>query len=133
MSNTLLPCPFCGKRVALIDNCHELEDCENFERCEDTGYYAVVCSVNEGGCGASGGYARTEQEAVTKWNRRADVVPVVRGEWIEAKLNGMSLYPVGQKMCSICGQIMPSRWKTMPPFCYGCGALMDGGEKHEAD
>ena len=61
----------------------------------------------------------------------ADVAPVVHGEWVEAKLNGMSLYPFGQRMCSICGQIMPSRWETMPPFCYGCGALMDGGEKHE--
>jgi Lar family restriction alleviation protein len=67
----LKSCPFCGKQVALIDNCHELEDCENFERCEATGYYAVVCDVNEGGCGASGGYARTEQEAVAAWNRRA--------------------------------------------------------------
>ena len=55
----------------------------------------------------------------------ADVAPVVHGEWVEAKLNGMSLYPFGQKMCSICGQIMPSRWETMPPFCYGCGAKMD--------
>ena len=50
---------------------------------------------------------------------------VVHGEWVEAKLNGMSLYPDGQKMCSVCGQIMPSRWETMPPFCYGCGAKMD--------
>ena len=61
----------------------------------------------------------------------ADVAPVAHGEWVEAKLNGMSLYPVGQKMCSICGQIMPSQWETMPLFCYGCGAKMDGGEKHE--
>ena len=63
----------------------------------------------------------------------ADVAPVVHGRWIEAKLNGMSLYPFGQKMCNVCGQIMPSRWETMPPFCYGCGALMDGGEKHATD
>ena len=71
MTEKLLPCPFCGKQVALIDNCHELEDCENFERCESTGYYAVVRDVNEGGCGASGGYARTEHEAISAWNRRA--------------------------------------------------------------
>ena len=61
----------------------------------------------------------------------ADVAPVAHGEWVEAKLNGMSLYPVGQKMCSICGQIMPSRWETMPPFCYGCGCKMDAKSEVE--
>ena len=61
----------------------------------------------------------------------ADVAPVVHGKWIEAKLNGMSLYPVGQKMCNICGQIMPSQWETMPPFCYGCGAKMDAKSEVE--
>ena len=61
----------------------------------------------------------------------ADVAPVVHGEWIEAKLNGMSLYPDGQKMCSVCGQIMPSRWEAMPPFCYGCGAKMDKEAENE--
>ena len=55
----------------------------------------------------------------------ADVAPVVHGEWVEAKVGGMSLYPDGQKMCSVCGQIMPSRWETMPPFCFGCGAKMN--------
>ena len=55
----------------------------------------------------------------------ADVAPVMHGRWVEAKVGGMSLYPDGQKMCSVCGQIMPSRWETMPPFCYGCGAKMD--------
>ena len=61
----------------------------------------------------------------------ADVAPVAHGEWVEAKLNGMSLYPVGQKMCSVCGQMMPSRWETMPPFCYSCGAKMDAKSEVE--
>ena len=61
----------------------------------------------------------------------ADVAPVVHGEWVEAKLNGMSLYPFGQKMCSVCGQIMPSRWQTMPPFCFGCGAKMNAESEVE--
>ena len=61
----------------------------------------------------------------------ADVAPVVHGEWVEAKVGGMSLYPFGQKMCSVCGQIMPSRWETMPPFCYGCGAKMDKEAENE--
>ena len=56
---------------------------------------------------------------------------VAHGEWVEAKLNGMSLYPFGQKMCSVCGQIMPSRWETMPPFCYGCGCKMDAKSEVE--
>ena len=59
------------------------------------------------------------------------VAPVAHGEWVEANLNGMSLYPVGQKMCSVCGQIMPSQWETMPPFCYGCGCKMDAKSEVE--
>ena len=54
-----------------------------------------------------------------------DAVPVVRGEWIEAKSGVMSVWPPGQVMCSVCGQRMPSQWKKMPPYCYGCGAKME--------
>ncbi len=54
------------------------------------------------------------------------VAPV--GEWIEAKSGCMSVYPTGQVMCSICKQRMPSQWKKMPPYCYGCGAKMDKKE-----
>lgn len=76
---------------------------------------------------------KTEAEAIAAWNRRAkpedkpiDVVPVVRGEWVEAKSGVMSVYPPGQVMCSVCKQRMPSQWKKMPPYCYGCGAKMEG-------
>lgn len=62
-----------------------------------------------------------------------DAVPVVHGEWIEAKSGSMSLYPVGQKMCSACKRIMPSAWKKMPPYCFGCGALMDAAETSKGD
>ena len=54
-----------------------------------------------------------------------DAVPVVRGEWVEAKSGVMSVWPPGQVMCSVCGQRMPSQWKKMPPYCYGCGAKME--------
>ena len=54
-----------------------------------------------------------------------DAAPVVRGEWIEAKSGVMSVWPQGQVMCSVCGQRMPSQWKKMPPYCYGCGAKME--------
>jgi len=52
-------------------------------------------------------------------------VPVVRGEWIEAKSGCMSVWPPGQVMCSVCGQRMSNQWKKMPPYCYGCGAKME--------
>ena len=54
-----------------------------------------------------------------------DAAPVVRGEWVEAKSGVMSVWPLGQVMCSVCGQRMPSQWKKMPPYCYGCGAKME--------
>lgn len=69
--SSLKRCPFCGKQVAIIDTCHELEDCANFERCGDGGYYSVVCNFNHGGCGGSAGYDRTELGAISRWNRRA--------------------------------------------------------------
>ena len=56
---------------------------------------------------------------------KQDAVPVVRGEWVEAKSGVMSVWPLGQVMCSVCGQRMPSQWKKMPPYCYGCGAKME--------
>ena len=54
-----------------------------------------------------------------------DAVPVVRGEWVEAMSGVMRVWPDGQVMCSVCGQRMPSQWKKMPPYCYGCGAKME--------
>lgn len=66
----LKACPFCGKQVAEITNCVELEDCANFEACDNCGFVCVVCSANNGGCGATGGYAPTEKQAMEKWNRR---------------------------------------------------------------
>jgi len=66
----LKACPFCGSKNIVIDTCHDLGDCENFERCEDTGYYSAVCNRNDGGCGASTGYKPTIKAAVEAWNRR---------------------------------------------------------------
>lgn len=58
------------------------------------------------------------------------VDPVTHGRWVEAKVQGMSLYPDGQKMCSVCETIMPHTWKTMPNYCFNCGAKL--GVEQEA-
>ena len=60
-----------------------------------------------------------------RYASEVDAVPVVRGEWVEAKSGVMSVWPEGQVMCSACGQRMPLAWKKMPPYCYGCGAKME--------
>ena len=31
----LKPCPFCGKQIAEIDNCKNMEECEHFEECSE--------------------------------------------------------------------------------------------------
>ena len=53
-----------------------------------------------------------------------DAVPVVRGEWIEAKSGVMSVWPEGQVMCSVCKQRMPLAWKR-------CAILLWVGAKME--
>ena len=70
----LKACPHCGKKDTVdFTTCVETEDCAHFEECpEEEPYYCVVCNIHKGGCGASGGFAPTRQEAVEKWNRRAE-------------------------------------------------------------
>jgi hypothetical protein len=64
-------CPFCGKEVAEISNCQELEGCRHFEGCPATEpYVCVVCNMFEGGCGASSGYYDSAEKAIAAWNRR---------------------------------------------------------------
>ena len=70
----LKPCPYCGKSVARIVNCYENNCREDTSDC--AGEYchtvAVCCDFYKGGCGATGGYRKTEEEAIGAWNRRAD-------------------------------------------------------------
>ena len=63
-------CPFCGGKSIVITNCKELEDCQNFEKCGNSEYVAVVCDCTQGGCGASSGYKPTEKEAIEAWSMR---------------------------------------------------------------
>ena len=74
-------CPHCGSIEAVefgdlkeeewCANCYDEYKCPCYA--EDTtcnGVY-VVCSVNRGGCGATGGFGWNEETAVKNWNRRA--------------------------------------------------------------
>lgn len=96
MTEKLKSCPYCKKEVANITNCIELEDCANFEECGNSGWVCVVCNANKGGCGATGGYADSEEKAILKWNTRAadenppltlDELRQMQGEpvWVESK------------------------------------------------
>lgn len=75
MSDELKPCPHCGKTESLIVGTDE-----EFGEVGFGEYYQVCCSAymdfssgrNDGGCGASSGYAATREEAIEKWNRRAE-------------------------------------------------------------
>lgn len=67
---TLKPCPFCGSGTMVITECRELEECSNFECCENNGYYCIACNMNAGGCGASSGYRGSKEDAIRAWNRR---------------------------------------------------------------
>lgn len=78
MSVGLKKCPFCGSKAVKLTTARELEECANFEDCEDyessdsCPYIAVVCDFTEGGCGATSGYKVNEDEAVKAWNNRAE-------------------------------------------------------------
>lgn len=54
------PCPFCGKSDTVEIEC-------------DSEYIYVFCNTYNDGCGASSGYANTEEEALELWNKRVDV------------------------------------------------------------
>ena len=73
----LEPCPFCGGTkiwIGTIAEC-ETQDKKHPDYEFNSQHYVVVCDYLEGGCGAStGGSARTEEEAIKAWNRRANDV-----------------------------------------------------------
>ena len=54
----LKPCPYCGEKVTVMTNAHDLEECSNFEddncHCNEfestpCEYKTVVCDVTKGG------------------------------------------------------------------------------------
>ena len=67
-------CPFCGKITPVkVATAAEMGDCKHAEDCNELECtsYCVVCDYTDGGCGASGRYARSPEEAAEAWNRRA--------------------------------------------------------------
>jgi len=69
--NKLKKCPFCGKTNIYIAPDWELE---GKDPDDGTGYFAAVCNYQNGGCGASGGYRETKEEAIAAWNNRESEV-----------------------------------------------------------
>lgn len=93
-------CPFCGKDVAEITNCKDLEECRHFEKCPATEpYVCVVCNMFEGGCGASSGYYDSAEKAIAAWNRRTDHIR----DTTKKVSNADRWIPVTERLPTECG------------------------------
>ena len=57
MKDKLKPCPFCGGEATLVEDIYN-----------DQLYNYVICSNDD--CNANTGRCDTEDEAITKWNKR---------------------------------------------------------------
>ena len=105
-------CPFCGKEVAETSNCKELEGCGHIEGCPATGpYVCVVCSMFEGGCGASSGYYDSAEKAIAAWNRRTQ--PEITGNTSDGYHTFNELYHHRAMLFSvICNDRLDRAWKS---------------------
>lgn len=72
-------CPHCGMGAKVVVYVQSIYTCDrtglpmDSEQLEQTGYdgkdqFKVICNAQRGGCGASGGIGRDEQEAIHIWN-----------------------------------------------------------------
>ena len=109
----LKSCPFCGKRPILkADDRYPRPERERITA------YEVVCDNSD--CiiyRADNVYFRTEQEAIDKWNRRAEQAGEwLTGEWLEDEF--------GYCRCSLCGY-EHDQPETTTPYCPNCGAKME--------
>ena len=102
----LKPCPFCGNIGSFwsIDQCQTL-----YATCIFCGARTVDCD--------------TPEEAIAAWNRRADAVPVVRGEWEVA----IGYDPNKKVQCQNCYKMA----YEPTAYCPNCGAKMEGKQKDE--
>lgn len=65
MNDRLKYCPFCGGVDSVtIDKFNTLIPGFNL--------YAVFCDKDKEGCGATGPYKRSEEDAIEVWNRRSE-------------------------------------------------------------
>ena len=62
----LAPCPFCGRENPALLSAEEID--KKYE--DEPTTYTVCCEMDNGGCGACGGYRDTKEEAVEAWNKR---------------------------------------------------------------
>ena len=61
----LKPCPFCGKNYPTVS----IYPASIADGDESFGFY-VICGHEAGGCGASSGWAASEEIAINLWNKR---------------------------------------------------------------
>lgn len=64
----LKPCPFCWNTQPKLLRDADISICYQGHV---PVYYAVVCDATKGGCGATGGFAESEEKAADNWNKRA--------------------------------------------------------------
>lgn len=64
MDVSISSCPFCGCENIFVGSSADIIFDNDYE------HFACVCDASEGGCGATGGFAQSKEEAVSKWNKR---------------------------------------------------------------
>jgi len=103
----LKPCP-CGKNKLFAGSFDEIIPVKD----EWSGGFGVACSIKYGGCGINTGCFDTLEEAIKKWNTRADdLLPIesapkdgteILGYRVEQTI--VKYYPKGS-MCSACAHV----------------------------
>ncbi len=66
-------CPFCGQRAGGVGGAGDGSVVVKEVRKNGYGNYQVICNYLKGGCGASGGFGRSAEDAWRKWNVRKGV------------------------------------------------------------
>lgn len=70
MSSLFKPCPHCGKQES-VGVVRWSDEHEYYPDSGEEDSYAINCNFNQKGCGATGGYRITLEDAAVAWNKRA--------------------------------------------------------------